>query len=275
MTLHFYNIGKLCSGIDLSQQKSIIDLSQVTFFSPFALIYLGMYLRLFNSLGHRFTVYLPTALAAREYLARQQFWDRFNFDPESATRERLRRFITSTSLNDIVDLEKHDYVADDICTQVKNILVATGCDISPSTVALMISELVDNFAQHSRKNLAALTLQYYPRIGSLRIAVGDCGIGIRKSLSSNRKYAWLAKMPHYRAALEALKPGVSRKAQGGTGFTDVLDGIADLGGQLRLATGDEYIMVRSGKATYGPMNFNLPGVQLELFLPGRITRWNA
>lgn len=190
-------------------------------------------------------------------------------------REKLHRFITRTSLNDIVDVEKHDNIADEICFQVKEILIATGSRLSPSTIALMISELVDNFAQHSKRNLAALALQYYPQPGNLMIAVGDCGVGIRSSLASNRKYAWLKKEPNYIAALEALKPGVSRKPQGGTGFTDVLDGVADLGGELRLATGDEYISVEKGEANYGAMNFDLPGVQLEISLPGRISAWNA
>lgn len=190
-------------------------------------------------------------------------------------REKLHRFITRTSLNDIVDVEKHDNIADEIAFQVKDILIATGSRLSPGTIALMISELVDNFAQHSKRNFAALALQYYPQPGTLMIAVGDCGVGIRSSLASNRKYAWLKDKPHYIAALEALKPGVSRKAQGGTGFTDVRDGVADLGGELRLATGDEYISVEKGDASYGAMNFDLPGVQLEISLPGRISAWNA
>jgi hypothetical protein len=67
--------------------------------------------------------------------------------------------------------------------------------------------------------------------------------------------------------LEAFKPTVSRKPEGGTGFTDVLEGVTELGGQLRLATGNEYVIVKKGKATAGRMSFDLPGVQIELSLP--------
>ena len=41
----------------------------------------------------------------------------------------------------------------------------------------------------------------------------------------------------------------------------------ELGGQLRLATGNEYVIVKKDKATAGRMSFNLPGVQIELSLP--------
>lgn len=268
MNLNFYNIGKFCAGIRLNEREdSRIDLSSVSFFSPFALVYLGMYLRHHNSLGCRFIVQAPGEPAPRDYLATQQFWERFNFDEKTIKQEGLRRFTTSTSLNDIVDIENHAYIGDDIGEQVKRVLISNGYYGPVKQIALAVSELVDNFAQHSQRNLAALALQYFPRRGSMSLAIADCGVGIRASVSDNPKYRWLEKEPHHTAALEALKPGVSRKPEGGIGFVDVLDGVEEFGGQLRLATGDEYIIVRKRRATYGPMHHNLPGVQIELLIP--------
>lgn len=132
-----------------------------------------------------------------------------------------------------------------------------------------MAELADNFAQHSKKTVAALTLQLYPKLGMLRVAIGDCGIGIRQSLAMNPQHSWVAKERHHVAVLEAFKTGVSRKLEGGVGFTDILNGLDDLGGYLRLATGNEYVLVRKGKAKVGDMKFNLPGVQIELHLPIR------
>ncbi len=271
MNLGFYNIGEFCSSVRLRKVRSEVDLSAVTFVSPFALVYLGMYLRHHNSGGHSFTVSLPDAPDVRDYIARQQFWERFNFDSETIRAERLRRLTTSTSLNDIVDIEKDDHIGDDIGDKVRAVLISNRCYVSPNTVGVMVSELVDNFAQHSGKNLAALALQYYPRLGALRLAIADCGMGIRASLSANRKHSWLQGEAHHVAAMEALKAGVSRKFQGGTGFIDVLNGVDELRGVLRLATGDEYILVRRGRAAYGLMNYNLPGVQIEISFPaGRL-----
>jgi anti-sigma regulatory factor (Ser/Thr protein kinase) len=104
-------------------------------------------------------------------------------------RESLHRFTTSTSLNDIVDIESGHHIGDDVGDQVRNVLISNGLYRSPSQVGLMVGELADNFAQHSHRNLGALALQYYPRLGALRIAVADCGIGIRASLSENPKHS--------------------------------------------------------------------------------------
>lgn len=268
MDLSFYNIGRFCSGIVLQEPQSEIDLATITFFSPFALVYLGMYLRHHTSLGYGFVVKLPENNAARDYLARQRFWERFNFSEDSVRQESLRRITTSTSLNDIVDIEKSDYIGEDIGDMVRDVLISNGC-YSPSPVQMggIVAELVDNFAQHSYRHLAALALQFYPRLGTLRLAIGDCGVGIRESLLENPKHGWLEDQPHHVAAKEALKAGISRKPEGGVGFVDVLNGIDELGGQLLLATGNEYISVRKGRIAHGGMRYDLTGVQIELVLP--------
>lgn len=267
--IDFWTVARCCSETNLDAKQPLIDLSDVTFFTPFGLLYLGMFLRYFANRGKGFVVNLPTDSKARSYLARQNFWERFNFDPDTISRESLRRLTTSTSLNDIVDIESNDYIGDEIGERLRDILITCDCPLSPSKVALIVAELVDNFAQHSEKTLAALALQYYPNVRNLRVAIADCGIGIRESLASNPKHKWVANEPHHVAVLEAFKPGISRKREGGVGFTDILDGVNELGGRLSLATGDQYVVVRKGNAKVGDMTFNLPGVQVELFLPGR------
>lgn len=268
MNLSFYSIGRFCSQIRLIKPRSEIDLSAITFFSPFALVYLGMYLRHHTSLGYRFNVRPPEAEAAREYLARQQFWERFNFREDTVRRESLRRITTSTSLNDIIDIESDFHVGDEVGDKVRNILISNGLYLSPNKVGLMVGELVDNFAQHSCRNLGALALQYYPRLRALRVAVADCGIGIRASLAENPQHRWLRNEPHHTAALEAFQECVSRKPQGGIGFLDVRNAVDEMGGQLLLSTGDEYISIRKRQVAFGGgMHYDLPGVQIELFLP--------
>lgn len=269
MNLNFWNIHRRCSEVRLGDEKAIIDFSDVTFFTPFALIYVGMFLRHFSSQGQAFELILPNSQGALKYLSRQNFWERFNFDAETINTERLHRFTTSTSFNDIIDIENTDAIAEEVNQKLIGVLVAETRVLSPSTVALIVSELVDNFARHSGKNLAALTLQYYPKQQNLMIAIGDCGMGIRESLSSNPYYRWLKNEPHHRAVIEAFKPGVSR-SEGGMGLTEVLDGVMELGGQLRLASGGEYVIVRQGRrAQPGRFSFDMPGVQIELFLPDK------
>ena len=105
--------------------------------------------------------------------------------------------------------------------------------------------------------------------GELAIAIGDCGEGIRKSLSSKEEYAYLAEEPHYKAVLKAFEDGVSRKHEGGTGLGVIRDCVEELQGKMCLATGDEYVIIRDGKAHKSKTGFNLSGVQIELTFPGR------
>lgn len=116
--LNFYTVGKVCAEVNLNLQQPVVDLSEVIFFKPFGLVYLGMFLRFFSGRGKEFLINLPENLNARRYLARQNFWERFNFDEETIDREQLHRLTTSTSLNDIVDIERNDYIGDEIGEQL-------------------------------------------------------------------------------------------------------------------------------------------------------------
>src|SRR6266571_4554610 len=240
-TLSFFNVGKLCSQITLADPQPIVDLAGVTFVEPFALVYLGMFLRYFNARGQSFEVILPSAVRVRDYLARQRFWERFNFNPAVVQRENLRRFTTSTSLNDIADIEKEPYVAEELAEAVAHVVKTNTDRLPPTIIAEVTAELVQNFVEHSGQNLAAFMVQYYPKrgpYGTLTLAIGDCGQGIRACLASKDQYTYLADRPHYEAILKAFEPGVSSKHEGGTGFNEILEYTTELEGGFRVASGD-------------------------------------
>lgn len=267
MNLTFWNVDRLLGQVDLSLEKPVIDLSRVTFFEPFALVYLGMCLRHFNRLGTGFDVRPPKANDARKYLARVRFWERFNFDPKWIEQENLTRFTSSTSLNDIVDIEQTPTIAEDVAESVLRVLRAEQVAVNTALVAELVGELVDNFAQHSETTLAVCAMQYYPRKSQVTFAIGDCGIGIRASLSSNPNYAYLQSASHAEAALKAFDPLVSRRGEGGTGLTGVQDGITAARGRLVLATGDGYVKMNGRRIQIGSMALDLPGVQIEMMFP--------
>ncbi|MGH9760775.1 MAG: hypothetical protein ACREDR_48600, partial [Blastocatellia bacterium] len=232
------------------------------------LIYLGMLLRHFSAQGKRFQVRLPAKPDAQKYLARQNFFERFNFDPATVPEHLLRRFTTATSLNDIVDIEHRDGIDEEIALKVRDIIARSSATVDLALIEEIVAELVSNFARHSRGPLAALMMQFYPRMKTIRLAIGDCGIGIRASLSSSAAHADLADKPHYTAALKALQAGVSRSHEGGFGLYTVTDNLEELAGDLVLATGDGYVR-RSGSTPfrYGKMAFDLGGVQIEVRIP--------
>ena len=59
MNLTFWNIGQRCAAVRLADEEPVIDLFDVTFITPFALIYLGMFLRHCNAHGKTFSVRAP------------------------------------------------------------------------------------------------------------------------------------------------------------------------------------------------------------------------
>ena len=209
----------ICAQVDTDAETPRIDLSDIPSLGPFDLVYLGMFLRFFNAKGVAFELTPPADPNVRNYLAGQNFWERFNFVPEVIEEERLHRFTTSTSLNDIIDIPNQPYVGEDVADEVCNLIYRNELDVDVGGIEALVSELVDNFSLHSGSELAAFAAQYYPDLRRLEFAIGDCGIGIRSSLSANPRYAHLANESHQRSIIEAFKTQVSGRLRGhgGTG----------------------------------------------------------
>ncbi len=229
-----------------------------------------MFLRYHNANGKSFAINPPRNVAARNYLAQQKFWARFNFDPSTIKAEKLRRFTSSTSLNAVVDVEKHEGIEEEIADRVRQVLCRNRVRVNAGLLSELVCELVDNFAQHSGHTLAVVAMQYYPNLRRIVFAVGDCGIGIRSSLASNPSYAYLTGHPHYDAILKAFEPLVSRTPEGGTGLTEVRDEVLNLNGRLTVTTGDGYVIISKGGTRYGQMMHELCGVQMELSFPEEV-----
>ncbi len=281
MRIALGNVQSVCALVDFNTDNPLVDLSDVAVVEPYDLVYLGMFLRFYNAKGISFSVKVPDNDRVREYLATQNFWGRFNFSPDVIREESVRRHITSTSLNDVIDIAStNSDIADEIVDYASDLIEHNGLNVDAGEVHDCISELVDNFAQHSESFLGAFAMQYYPpkRFGGIRptsrgrveIAIGDCGIGIRTSLARNELHARVLNEPHHVAIRRALEPLVSTRAEGGTGLTEVRAIARRIRGVLRLTSGDGYyIMSRSGIEMYGTTASNLSGVQIQLTIPER------
>lgn len=218
MELSFYSVDNICSQVDLTSDTPTVDISDITFSLPFGIVYLGQFIRNHSSQGTKLWVALPKNVVAKKYLSKQRFWERFNIDISQINASELRTFNNNTSLNDIIDIEKRERIAEDIAAEIINVLDRTSANLDYGVVAEVVSELVDNFAQHSGYNLATLAMQYYPGKEQVVIAIGDCGVGIRTSLSNNPTFNYLKAEPHYVAAAKAFEPLVSGKQEGGMGL---------------------------------------------------------
>ncbi|MHB8104033.1 MAG: ATP-binding protein [Dehalococcoidales bacterium] len=267
MELSFANVANLCAGISPEDKSPVIDLSKYTFFMPFALVYLGQFLRFQNNKGIKFRFILPADTLASIYLNQQRFWFRFNCNLETTPRERLYFFNDTTKINDIIDVESRLDIAEEIANHVLRVLTYNSVYINHIVVVDIITELVDNFAQHADALLATLLIQYYPHRHEIALAVGDNGIGIRSSLCKNLKHEYLAVLPHYEAVLKAFEPMASRLEERGAGLTYVREQVLKAKGQIILATGDSYVKTNIDGTEMGNMAYNLTGTQIEVVLP--------
>jgi hypothetical protein len=146
MNLTFWNVGRRCVTAPFVDKKTVLDLSDVTFITPFALMYVGMFLRHFSSQGETLSVKAPHNESVRNYLARQQFWKRFNFDAEAVATESIQRQPTLTSLNDIVDLDRTiPNLAEDLAYRVIQVLQANTSGLPWVTIEETVAELIQNF----------------------------------------------------------------------------------------------------------------------------------
>jgi len=75
---------------------------------------------------------------ALAYLSRQNFWERFRFNEEIVQEEKLRRFTTSTSFNDITDIEKTDTIAEDIADRVIKVLRSNHVRVKASYIGSIV-----------------------------------------------------------------------------------------------------------------------------------------
>lgn len=266
MHLSSTNIDSFCNAVDLTQPKPLIDMRDVAFVEPFALIYLGMFLRYRQ--GRYFQIAPPVSESVKSYIDAQNFWSRFNIRTQSAKTAAIKRFNHETSFNDVIDIENVADVAEDISSKVRDLLRSREVEVDTLRVEEWISELVDNFSQHSEEQLAACAVQWYPKLKLLHFAIGDCGIGIRDSLSQKSDFSDLRSRDHTEAARKALEPGVGRKMEGGMGLTDVSQNVADIGGSLFLSTGDGWVHVTGDRRILtGFQAYDLPGVQINLVMP--------
>ena len=268
MELSFKNVDVFCSNVQMDSNPATINLSQITFFKPFSLIYLGMFLRHHNNNGQSFLVIPPDNRKAREYLTTQKFWERFNISTDEASNE-LIRISNSTSFNDIIaiDIENQPLIAETLSDQILGLLRSSHVAIDTGKFAVWVGELVDNFARHSGTQIAAASMQYYPNNKEIIFAIGDCGKGIRTTLAYNPLHVSLAEKPHHEAAMKAFEPSVSCREEGGMGLTDVKEEVLKLNGRLTLTTGDGFVAYNDSLCACGEMSYDLPGVQLEVVIP--------
>ena len=168
----------------------------------------------------------------------------------------------------MIEIANTNYIAEEVGKKLYDLLTSNAIRVNARDLEIVFAELVDNFSRHSDEEVAICAAQWYPRTNRLHLAIGDCGIGIRKSLSSNDNFRELRKRSHGEVAAKAFEERVGRTSEGGMGLTDARETMGRIGGQLFLSTGDAWILARGeDELLVGQQEYDLPGVQIELIIP--------
>ena len=181
-------------------QRPTIDLSYIDFVETYGLIYLCMFIRYHNENGTFFHIIGPTNPKVANYLHSRGFIEWIG--PQTSKREQHLRSFSSMAFDAVLNINNSPYIAEEIEDWIINELDGhpffPTFNISTFLVAELAVELVDNFQQHSNEQEAVCCLQLYPTLGRLDFAIGDCGIGIRKSLGLGSNHVdaalWLLRM---------------------------------------------------------------------------------
>ena len=264
------NVASFCSGIDVEPANPTIDLRSIESIGPFAVIYLGTFVRYWNSQGKYFTIRVARSGSLRRYLNSQNFWDRFNFEFEGDGAQPKLQTARPTSFQDIIPLDIVDEprIAEALEQWTLDILQEWDLQVSPSAISTIVVELIDNAVRHSQSLTtlpACMIFQLFPDDSFVEIALADGGVGIRKNLAA--KY----HVPNDRAAaVRAFEDGVTSKDEGGTGLSTIKENVERLNGSLFLSTGEGYIIANPHSKynlVSNTADYNLPGVQVQIRIP--------
>ena len=279
MRLTKWTAGQFCADIDLAMQRPIIDLSYIEFVETYGLIYLCVFIRHHNENGKFFDIIEPTDQKVADYLHSRGFIEWIG--PQSGKQEQHLRSSDSMAFDAVLNINNSRYIAEEIEDWIMSDLDQhpsfPSFNINTRLVAELAVELVDNFQQHSDEREAVCCLQLYPTLRRLDFAIGDCGIGIRKSLERESS--------HMDAALMALEDGVTRRDAGGFGLGTVRRNVETLGGTMFLSTGNAWIFFDAKSITNdrddesssvqvksGELDHELTGVQIEVSIPPEVLK---
>jgi hypothetical protein len=127
-----------------------------------------------------------------------------------------------------------------------------------------VVEMVDNIWQHSQTPHPGV-LAYQIRRRNFAFSVADTGIGMLASLRTNARYRTLSSSMD--AIRNAIQPGVSRSDDGGLGFSELINALADLWGNTRVRSGEASVRIdrtgdeRTKDFVYLP---HLPGTHVSV-----------
>lgn len=261
----------------------ILDMSQVTFLTPYAVSILYNLLRYLSGFSNHVYVKLPEVPEVQTYLRRiafigqaGSFCDLILSADTAANESYMPKTRPSDAVLELSKVESEDDVL--MILHRMNDLLKKGLGY-PAKLSLaictMVSELCQNIPQHSG-DWGVVASQLYGSRGDIgdrwcKIGVSDMGLGIKASLSGTLS----RDCTDAEAILAAMEAGVSRLGEigRGQGLARVRDAVLRLRGRLTVRSGTTRVLVGNafGHAASEPMIFRgafFKGTHIGIELPG-------
>jgi hypothetical protein len=241
----------LIEGLPDDDEEVVVDLTEVEFADPSGLVSLATACLEAIGMGNNLAVLGPVNRNVANYLLRMGFRDLLRDEGVRLPGGFGKWQVSARPLADHL-LELQAVTAGN-ATTIGEQLVAIGREAGiPASVLqpafLGLAESVDNTLQHSGTDRAiAMAQRYRNQSGRLRVevAVGDIGLGLRRTLRRGRTVADDAA-----AVTLAVTKGISRFAgsRHGNGLSNVVEAVCErAGGRFEIRSGDASLLIRSSR----------------------------
>jgi hypothetical protein len=262
------------------QERSAIDLKEITFIDPYGMVGLLEIGEFFSSRGAQKTLLLPISEEVISYLERMDFFQfaekNFILNPSNPREgEKGPRNVHSDVLLEITPIEKTDDIHF-IVGKVKeraHAILAAHLHYDESAIngfIVSLSEVCQNIIEHSEyKGLVGIQKYHFQNLNKnvVKIAVMDIGRGFRESLSER-----FSLKNDLDAIEKGLLHGASRFADKGRGhgLSAVRRFVKQWNGKLSIRSGNAKLSIipQWGRGKAKEHNLvHFPGAQIHIMLP--------
>ncbi len=258
----------------------LLDLCQVEFVYPSGIVGMALFLRSAQERIGRKLVISGCKDNILAYLHRINFFDTCRewatCTMEVPSDSELARSEASTNLLELRPIRNHDEV--NLAANRAQEIIRSWLTLDSSqlnNLVIVLSEMGGNVCDHSNDYGFICIQKYLHRLRGIvvvRIAVGDMGIGIRRSLMRRYRNIGSTSIAYVKAALQGKtsRPGRSIR---GNGFQRVQEIVKGCRGSLFVRSGDGAVLIppASEEMIEYPKLLDFPGTFVAITLNQRIS----
>lgn len=218
-----------------------VNLKEITFVTPYAILVLVMLLRSTAARGIRIKIILPDSADVLNYLERMSFFENakgcpVEYEPNPDHLKSNQRHSSSTAI-ELTIIQKEETVTSVVNDLADKLISAHGCNkAGVNRFSEVMIETFQNVTQHTNPEgghaaEGLVAVQIYSH--DFHFVIADSGVGIKASLATNTRFAKM-DMTDAQAIEGVLREGYSRidtPGRGG-GLQRVQEIAKDMGGEI-------------------------------------------